>query len=131
MSGKPTILYNGACPICRREIEHYRHLDAGEDSALAFDDISEPSPTLTQISLSQDKAKRRLHVLDADGRLLVGIPAFAAIWDRLPRYRWLSTVTRLPILRSFLPWIYEVIAFGLYHMDKRRDRRRTASSPES
>ena len=54
-------------------------------------------------------------MLETDGRLLVGIPAFAAIWDRLPRYRWLATISRLPILRRLLPWIYEPIAFCLYH----------------
>ncbi|MEM9629387.1 MAG: DUF393 domain-containing protein [Pseudomonadota bacterium] len=123
MNRKPTILYNGACPVCRREIDHYRHLDQRDDQALAFDDISKASPALDQLGLSQDAAKRRLHVLDADGQLLVGVPAFAAIWDRLPRYRWLSKIVRLPVLRSLLPWIYEVIAFGLYHVDKRRQQR--------
>lgn len=127
MNTKPKILYNGACPICRHEIDHYRRLDQREDQALAFADISESSPTLDQLGLAQDAAKRRLHVLNADGELLVGIPAFAAIWDRLPRYRWLSTIVRLPVLRNVLPWIYELIAFGLYHADKRRQRRVAAA----
>jgi predicted DCC family thiol-disulfide oxidoreductase YuxK len=123
MSEKPKVLYNGACPICRREIDHYRRLDDDHASALDFADISEPSPDMTALALDGDQARRRLHVLDADGHLLVGVPAFAAIWDRLPRYRWLAYISRLPILRWLLPWIYEPIAFGLYHWDKRRRRR--------
>ena len=123
MTDKPTILYNGACPICRREIEHYQHLDRDGDDTLAFADISEPDPMLARLSLTQDAAKRRLHVVDVNGRLLAGIPAFAAIWDRLPRYRWLAWISRLPLVRSVLPYIYEAIAFGLYHTDKRRERR--------
>jgi len=123
MSAKPIILYNGACPICRREIEHYQHLDGDGRKALDFADISEAHPTLKKLSLSQDSAKRRLHVLDADGRLLVGIPAFAAIWELLPRYRWLSTMSRLPVLRNLLAWMYELVALGLYHLEKRRVRR--------
>ena len=128
MNARPTILYNGACPICRREIEHYRRIDQRDDQALAFADISESSPLLDRHGLDQDAAKRRLHVLDANGELLAGIPAFAAIWDRLPRYRWLSAIVRLPVLRNVLAWIYELIAFGLYHADRRRQRRANSAT---
>lgn len=127
LRAKPTVLYNGACPVCRREIEHYQRLDDRDGQELGFTNISEPAPVLKERALTPDEVKRRLHVIDADGRLLIGIPAFAAIWDRLPRYRWLSTIVRLPLLRSFLPWIYEVIAFGLYHADKRRGQRSKAA----
>ena len=122
MTKKPIVFYNGACPICSKEIEHYRHLDHSGEQALAFTDISAADHGLSKLPLSQDEAKRRLHVLDADGRLLSGIPAFAMIWAHLPRYRWLSSLTRLPVLRSLLPWLYEPIAFGLYNLDKRRRR---------
>ena len=131
MTKKPIVFYNGACPICLKEIEHYRHLDDSGGQALEFADISVPEQGLSKLCLSEDEAKRRLHVLDADGRLLSGIPAFAAIWECLPRYRWLSSLTRLPVLRSILPWLYEPIAFGLYHLDKRRQRcSRAPASPE-
>lgn len=120
MNAKPTVLYNGACPLCRREIDHYRRLDRQAGGALDFTDISEPGSPPDDLSLSQDDAKRRLHVVDADGRLLVGVPAFAAIWESLPRYRWLATISSLPILRPILGWIYEPIALLLYRLDKRR-----------
>ncbi len=122
MTVKPIVLYNGACPICRREIEHYRRLDCSDKSALDFNDISTSNLAPERLGLTQDEAKRRLHVVDAEGRLLMGIPAFAAIWDRLPRYRLLAKLTRLPILRHLLPLIYEPIAFGLYQLDKRRQK---------
>ncbi len=122
-AAKPTVLYNGACPVCRREIEHYQRLDDRDGQGLGFTDISEPVPVLKERALTQDEVKRRLHVIDADGRLLVGVPAFAAVWDHLPRYRWLSAIVRLPLLRSLVPWLYEIIAFGLYHADKRRQQR--------
>lgn len=126
MADNPSVLYNGACPVCRREIEHYRRLDGEHASALDFVDIGKPTPELRALALSNDQARRRLHVLDADGRLLIGVPAFAAIWERLPRYRWLARISRLPVLRSLLPLVYEPIAFGLYHLDKRRRDRRSS-----
>lgn len=125
MTSKTTVLYNGACPICRREIEHYRGLDRLGSQALDFADISEPHPVLERVTLSEDVAKRRLHVVDAEGRLLSGIPAFVEIWARLPRYRWLSMLADWPILKGLLPWIYEPIAYGLYRWDTRRQARRS------
>ncbi len=122
MNSKPNVLYNGACPLCRREIEHYRHLDARAANALDFTDISEPAVILTRLGLSQDETKRRLHVVDAEGRLLVGVPAFAAIWASLPAYHWLANIVQWPVLRSLLAWLYEGVAFGLYRWDLRRQR---------
>lgn len=122
MTAGITVLYNGACPICRREIDHYRRLDRDDAPALDFADISLPAPSLTRLGLSEDDARRRLHVIDEDGRLLAGVPAFAAIWERLPRYRWLARVSRWPILKSLLPRLYEPIALALYRLDKRRRR---------
>ena len=127
MTDRPKILYNGACPVCRREIDHYRRIDRDHGAALDFADIGEPGPALSRPALSDDQVRRRLHVLEPDGRLLTGVPAFAAIWDRLPRYRWLARLSRLPVLRTLLPWIYEPIAFGLYHLDKRRRRRQCSA----
>ncbi|MGI9506912.1 MAG: thiol-disulfide oxidoreductase DCC family protein [Geminicoccaceae bacterium] len=127
-AAKPTVLYNGSCPVCRREIEHYQRLDDRDGQGLGFTDISEPAPVLKERALTRDEVKRRLHVIDVDGRLLVGVPAFAAVWDHLPRYRWLSAIVRLPFLRSLVPWLYEIIAFGLYQADKRRQQRGKAAA---
>lgn len=128
MNGKTTVLYNGACPVCRREIEHYRGLDRSSSDALEFADISGPHPVLREVTLSEDAAKRRLHVIDGDGQLLSGIPAFAAIWTHLPRYRWLSVLSGWPVFRSLLPWIYEPIAYGLYRWDKHRKVQRSGAA---
>lgn len=128
MTKEMIVLYNAACPVCRREIEHYRRLDRTEMKALNFVDINEADENLLPSAFTEDDLKRRLHVIDSDGRLLSGIPAFAAIWERLPRYRWLSTPARLPVLGRLLSWIYEPIAFGLYRLDKRRQRHRLTSA---
>lgn len=127
MTTKTTVLYNGACPICRREIDHYRRLDRQGDQALGFTDISADGRMLERLVLSEDAAKRRLHVLGADGRLLAGVPAFAAIWERLPRYRWMARLSRVTVLGRLLGWAYEPIAFALYRLDRRRTARRVAA----
>ncbi|MEM1401489.1 MAG: DUF393 domain-containing protein [Pseudomonadota bacterium] len=120
---KPTVFYNGSCPVCRTEIEHYRDIDAAQGEAIEFRDINADQGLLEAIGLDRETASRRLYVQGADGALLAGIPAFALIWEKLPRYRWLAKLSRLPVLRTVLPWLYEPVAFVIYRWDQRRRAR--------
>lgn len=127
---KPTALYNGSCPVCRTEIEHYQRLDAGSKRKLGWHDISGPDEPPT-CGVGSEAMRRRLHVLDSDGRLLVGVPAFARIWELLPRYRWLARLVRLPVVSTLAPYLYEPLAAGLYTWDRQRRRRAKPASAEA
>ena len=88
-----TVLYDGACPLCRREIGIYRGLQPSAPVCFAdVSDIAQPLPPGT----TREQLLARFHVRDADGRLLSGAQAFLALWDTLPGWRWLARVGRLP-----------------------------------
>jgi predicted DCC family thiol-disulfide oxidoreductase YuxK len=56
-----------------------------------------------------------------DGQIVSGVEAFALIWDLLPRYRWLATLVRLPIVSGLAGFAYNRIAApALYRRHKRR-----------
>jgi predicted DCC family thiol-disulfide oxidoreductase YuxK len=81
-----TVYYDGACPLCRREIAHYQ-AQAGAETIdwvdVAASDAA-PGP-----DLSRAAALARMHVRRADGSLAGGALAFAHLWSQLPRYaRW-------------------------------------------
>ena len=107
---RPTVFFDGGCPLCRREIEHYQRRDRA--AALAWVDITRDWQTLGAHGLRPDQAMAQLHVLDEQGRWQIGAWGFAAIWERLPGYRWLARVVRglhlLPLLnaayRPFARW---------------------------
>lgn len=101
------ILYNGACPICAREIAHYRTLAARAGADVAFDDLNDAD--LAAWGVSADQARRRLHARLGAQRL-DGVAAFRALWARLPGWRWLAVVTGWPGLRNLAEWGYERIA---------------------
>lgn len=124
-----TTYYNGACPICRREIEHYKRVTAGGSHELTWCDISSKSEAVAALGLDQEDVKRRLHVVDRHGRLQVGVPAFAALWSEIPRYRWLAVLVGLPGIRLLAAGVYELLAFWLYGRNKRREAKaRNASA---
>ncbi len=114
------ILYNGDCPVCSREIAHYRHLAGRSGAAIAFDDLSRLDPAA--LPIPPEAARRRLHAVE-DGRLIHGLPAFRALWSRLPGWRWLARLTGLPLLRPLAAGLYDrVLAPALYRNLRRRAR---------
>lgn len=100
-----TVLYDGGCPLCRREIAHVQGLAAQRpDSALCFVDVCAPDAALSPDERAQLLA--RFHVQRADGHLLNGAAAFVAMWERLPGWRWLARMARLPGALTALEWAY-------------------------
>ncbi len=102
-----TVLYDGACPLCRREIGVYRDLTPTQP--LEFRDISsQATARLAQLpaGLSQADLLARFHVRHADGRIESGARAFIALWERLPYWRWLARLGRLPGMASLMEIAY-------------------------
>jgi demethoxyubiquinone hydroxylase (CLK1/Coq7/Cat5 family) len=89
-----TVLYDGECPLCRREIAHVQRLAQRRgDSGLCFVDVSRPGEAA---DAERAALLARFHVERADGSRLQGAAAFVAMWSRLPGWRWLARLARLP-----------------------------------
>lgn len=131
---KLTVLYDGDCPMCRREIAHVRGLaDRSGDSALCFVDISQSSGN-DIFAAERATLLARFHVQRPDGSRLDGAAAFVAMWERLPGWRWLARIARLPGALAALELAYRVflrlrprLQTGVRRMEARR---RLASAPD-
>jgi 3-demethoxyubiquinol 3-hydroxylase len=97
-----TVLYDGACPLCRREIGLYRDLQP--DTPLCFADVSDAALPLPP-GATREQLLARFHVRASDGRLLSGAPAFLALWSVLPGWRWLARAGRVP----GAAWVMEIV----------------------
>ncbi len=99
--GGLTVFYDGACGICRREINHYRNQDRGR--RIDWVEVNRYPDRLAAHAIEYSAAIRRLHVIDADGVIQTGVQAFLSLWSELPGYRQLAGVVR--VLR--VEWILE------------------------
>jgi predicted DCC family thiol-disulfide oxidoreductase YuxK len=99
-----TAYFDGGCPMCSKEIAHYRRID--RRSAIDWVDITNDGGALAAVGIDYPTAMRRIHARDADGNLLTGVPAFVAIWQRLPGYRHLATLVQGLRLVPLLDWAY-------------------------
>lgn len=100
-----TVLYDGACPLCRREIGVYRDLEALQ--TVAWCDVSAPLTVLPEGG-NRDAYLARFHVQTSDGKMLSGAAAFVALWSVLPGWRWLARVGRLPGMMSIMEVTYRL-----------------------
>ena len=90
----PCVYFDGGCPLCSREIAAYRAARGGDQ--LNWVDAQDcPEPELGP-ALNRQAALARLHVRLPDGTLLSGAAAFVAIWQRLPAFRGLAWIARVP-----------------------------------
>jgi predicted DCC family thiol-disulfide oxidoreductase YuxK len=91
-----TVLYDGACPLCRREIAVYQNLQPLQpDTPVCFADVSNLVIQLPP-GTTREQLLARFHVQNRDGQLLSGAQAFLALWAVLPGWRWLAMFGRLP-----------------------------------
>ena len=99
----PVIAYfDGLCPICVAEMRGYERAGGG---LIQLHDCNGELPG----DVDRDAALAALHVRLPDGRLATGWSAFIAIWDRLPRMRWLATLTRPAFIRIPLDAVYRLV----------------------
>jgi len=97
-----TVWFDGACPLCRREIALLRRLD--RHGVLRLVDVSTPA---TACPLDRATLLARFHAQVDDGPLLDGAAAFAAVWSALPRLRPLGAVARWQPVARLLERAYE------------------------
>jgi predicted DCC family thiol-disulfide oxidoreductase YuxK len=109
---RPTVFFDGACPLCRREIAHYRRIDRAQ--RLRWVDAATEVEILAMHDLDLERAMAELHVLDGNGRWHRGVDAFLVIWSRLPAYRWLARLVSALRLRAPLGFVYRHFAAWRY-----------------
>ena len=95
-----TVWYDGACPLCTREIALMRRLDSR--ARIRFVDVAEPSSICP---LDRSALLARFHA-EEQGRMLSGAAAFAAMWRAIPVLRPLGLLARLGPVERLLERLY-------------------------
>ena len=101
-----TLYYDGGCPVCAREIAVYQKAEGAD--RVAFVDVTRCAPAGLGPNLTSNAALARIHLRLADGRLVSGAEAFAALWLSLPGWAWLGRVARAPVILPLLEIGYRV-----------------------
>lgn len=97
-----TVMFDGGCPLCRREIGLYQSLTPLQP--VSWQDVSQDTAGLSPADQSLYMA--RFHVRLQDGQIFSGAAAFVALWLAMPGWRWLGRVGRIPGVTPLLELTY-------------------------
>ena len=110
------VYYNESCSICRAEINLYKKQNIKQ---INWVDITNNTAAEKDTSKDDKSLLRRLHV-EEDGKIFEGAKAFLLVWKKIPKYKFLYTFFKLPIIFTLFSFFYEIIAFFLYLKNKKQ-----------
>ncbi|MFZ6774857.1 thiol-disulfide oxidoreductase DCC family protein [Undibacterium sp. SXout7W] len=97
------VMFDGACPLCRTEVGVYQRIQATEEIRWIDVSTSEFNPPS---GMTKEQLLRRFHLITPEGVVLSGAAAFVFVWNRLPGWRWLGMVARIPGMLFFMEGAY-------------------------
>ena len=111
MGGVPalTILYDGGCPLCLREVRFLQGRDR-QAQRLAFVDIDAPTYDPGRYAgISYREAMGRIHAIDGDGTVLRDVAVFRRAYGSIG-LGWLYAPTGWPLVGSLAEAFYRLWA---------------------
>ncbi len=102
---KIKVFYDGSCPRCIKDRLNYESLDS-DSGDIEWFDITGQDHYLKSLGIDPYRALTELHLQDEKGQILRELDAYILLLGRIPRYRWLSRLVRLPILKPMLSTLY-------------------------
>lgn len=105
---RPVVIYDGACPYCRRQIQRMRRLDDRD----TFEYVPRQAEGLEQRfpKLAEGDFNTGMRLVEPGGAIHVGADAVYHIARRLRVGRWVAWLYRVPVLHQIARGIYGWIA---------------------
>jgi predicted DCC family thiol-disulfide oxidoreductase YuxK len=117
---KIQVYYNSACPVCRAGIESQRASMSACAGDIEWIDIDKNPGEVQNLGATVEEVRERLYVKDEQGRIHIGVEAFATLWRRTPRQRWLASLTKLPGVGAVSQGFYNLFAGYLYRWNRKK-----------
>jgi predicted DCC family thiol-disulfide oxidoreductase YuxK len=101
------VFFDGACPICSREMAMVRKLDRNNE--IACMDIAARDFDASDFGLDADALNRQIHGRLGDGRIVTGVEVFRQLYGILG-FRRLVALSRRPWIAGLLDRCYATFA---------------------
>jgi predicted DCC family thiol-disulfide oxidoreductase YuxK len=117
-----TVWYNTRCPVCDAGISRQKRrlIELVKAGRVEFRDINFEPAALAGFGASLEDIRRRLHAVDAEGRLLVGADVAIAVWAMTPGEGWLARLLGNPVTLPITRFAYDRFADLLYAWNRRK-----------
>jgi predicted DCC family thiol-disulfide oxidoreductase YuxK len=101
-----TVYYDGACPRCIRDRQHYEKLSGPSRDQVCWFDITGQEKQLRKLGIDPQKALTELHVQDEHGRIFSELDAYILLMHKVPVLKPVAWLIGLPLIRPLLAKLY-------------------------
>ena len=116
-----TVLFDGGCPLCVREVTFLRGRDRRGALGFIDSDALDYDPA-SHLGISYKEAMGRIHAITASGDVVRDVAVFREAY-RLIGLGWLYSPTRWPVVSSLVDWLYGIWAARRLQFTRRPDLR--------
>jgi predicted DCC family thiol-disulfide oxidoreductase YuxK len=103
------LLYDGACPLCVREVNFLKTKDA-DRGLVSFVDIAlDDYDPAAHAGISFEAAMGRIHAVLPDGTIVQNVEVFRRVYEVLG-IGWVYAITRIPAIESIANLLYGIWA---------------------
>ena len=111
-----TVLYDGACALCRGSVARVRRLDTRGRIELL--DLHDPAVPARFPQLDRDEAMRLMQAVDSAGRVYSGVDGWARIGLTLPGWKLIAWLLLAPGIHFFAQHAYAWVARNRYRWNR-------------
>ena len=101
------LLYDGACPFCRREVNWIKGKD--HTHRIELEDISADGFDASRYGLTHEAVDGKIHAFLADGSVITGMAVFRRLYAAVG-LGWLLAPTGWPVIRPVADYAYSLFA---------------------
>lgn len=99
-----TLLYDGECPLCVKEVNMLRRRSDERGGTLGFIDIADLGYEELGVGVDYETAMGKIHAVRPDGSIVVGVQVFRDAYEAVG-LGWVYTVLRVP----GAPWLADKV----------------------
>jgi predicted DCC family thiol-disulfide oxidoreductase YuxK len=111
-----TVLYDGACSLCRASVARLRRMDRG--GRVAVLDLHDPQASVKFPQVNREEAMRLMQAVDSNGRVYSGVDAWARIGLSLPGWKLLAWILLVPGIHFIAGLVYAWVARNRYRWNQ-------------
>ncbi len=105
---KPVIIYDGACNFCLNGIRRIQNTDQADQ--FTYTPKQTPDLYAHYPQLEAIEAKEGMRFINSNGKVYCGADTIYQIYRRLGRYRYITWLYLVPVIRTLLRGAYLIIA---------------------
>ena len=101
------VFYDDKCSICNREIEYYKRQRIKD---IEWIGIHKDQEELNLKNITKDSYLKKMHVIDDNNELKVGVDAFIALWKKHQYLKYLAMIISFYPLKFIATIGYNIFA---------------------